>query len=91
MTELAIFGASFCIMITVVTVSALRFATTRERRTAGSVYCIDCKHSVEWVNNRGLDQHRRCAVVLEDCGRPTPCGVVNKKHDCPHFAASESP
>ena len=91
MIELAIFGASFCIMITVVTVSALRFATTRERRTAGSVYCIDCKHSIEWTHSSGLNPHQRCRVVLDDQGRPTPCGLVNKKHDCPHFVASESP
>ena len=91
MTELVILGASFCIMITVVTVSTLRFVTTQEHRTGGSVYCINCKHSVEWTNSRGLNPHRRCKVILEDDGRPKPCGVVNKEHDCPHFTASESP
>ncbi len=88
MIELAILGASFCVMITVVTVSALRFAATEHRRTAGSVYCIDCKHSVEWTTPSGS---RRCQAVLDNQGVPTPCGVVNKEHDCPHFAASESP
>ncbi len=91
MIELAIFGASFCVMITVVTVSALRFATTQERRTTGSIYCIDCKHSIEWTHASGLNPHQRCRVVLDEQGRPTSCGLVNKKHDCSHFVASESP
>ena len=89
MIELAILSASFCIRITVVTVSALRFVRTEQRSAAGSVYCIDCKHSVEWTLRSGFDPHRRCEVILDDQGRPTPCGVVNKKHDCPHFNPSE--